>query len=625
MKNSTSSAVPADGTLLGIELGGTHTVALLASRDGQLLGRAESGPANLRLRTDAELVAHFQAVKESLGVPSAVGVGAAGARGADDARRVCRLLAQVWPGIPSRAGHDLESALAAASVEGAPEPNARVIVLAGTGSCTYGRNRAGGVAKVGGWGHLLGDRGSGYDIGFAALRRIIEDHDRQGEWSELAVRILRALQLGDPEELIAWVQQATKTDIAALATQVFATAPRSRDARELLAHAAQAIADDAAVCARQLGCRRRAVEFVFAGGVFTRQESQFKRVADRIRAQRPGMRDHFQVLHRESAWGAVALAREALEHRSTAAVKTVEKGRRPLLKTAKSADGRIEVILPVATDVSPTERRNPRSMTLDRLSVEKAVGVMIDEDATIASAIRPHGKSIARLVRLVARALSAGGRLIYVGAGTSGRLGVLDASECPPTFRTPPEWVQGIIAGGVQALWLSVEGAEDDVEGGARAVAFRKVGEHDVVVGIAASGRTPYVWGALAEARRRGAATALVCCNPHLRFPSGSKPDVVIDPDVGPEVLTGSTRLKSGTATKLILNMVTTLAMTQLGKVVSNLMVDLNPSNTKLRDRAIRIVQEITGCERAVAQLALEAAGWVVKDALEAVRRGRGS
>jgi N-acetylmuramic acid 6-phosphate etherase len=219
------------------------------------------------------------------------------------------------------------------------------------------------------------------------------------------------------------------------------------------------------------------------------------------------------------------------------------------------------------------------------------------------------------------KAFQSGGRLFYVGAGTSGRLGVLDASEIPPTFRAPREQVQGIIAGGRQALWSAVEGAEDDVQAGVLAIRNRAVISKDVVIGIAASGRTPFVWGALHEGNKRGAFTVLLCFNPAMR-PAVKKikdktwkPQVMITPDAGPEVLTGSTRLKSGTATKLILNMITTLAMTKVGKVIGNLMVDLNPSNVKLRDRAVRIISELTGVSHEAAREALTDSGWVVKTA----------
>jgi N-acetylmuramic acid 6-phosphate etherase len=245
--------------------------------------------------------------------------------------------------------------------------------------------------------------------------------------------------------------------------------------------------------------------------------------------------------------------------------------------------------------------------------------LMLREESGVGRALLKHRQKIARAVNWVTNSLAAGGRVFYVGAGTSGRLGVLDASECPPTFRADPEMIQGIIAGGREALWQAVEGAEDDAAAGAEALRFRGLEAKDVVIGIAASGRTPFVWGAIAEARKRKARSVLLCFNPSLKIQSGKGPDLFIAPDLGPEVLTGSTRLKSGTATKLILNILSTLAMVRLGKVVSNLMVDLNPSNVKLRERAIRIVQELTGTTKEKAQTALEQNGWVVKKAWQTV------
>ena len=260
-------------------------------------------------------------------------------------------------------------------------------------------------------------------------------------------------------------------------------------------------------------------------------------------------------------------------------------------------------------------------MKLDQLPIGTAVALMLSEEARVPRILLRWEHEIASAVRLVAGALRKGGRLFYVGAGTSGRLGVLDASECPPTFRAAPEMVQGIIAGGPAAVLRAVEGAEDDAPAGARAMIEKKISGRDVVLGIAASGTTPFVWGALAEAKQRRAKTVLLCFNPHLEIPRRMRPNLVIAPDLGPEVLTGSTRLKAGTATKLVLNAITTLAMVQLGKVASNLMVDVKPSNAKLRDRAVRILCELTGVESASARPALEATGWVVKKAASRLSR----
>jgi N-acetylmuramic acid 6-phosphate etherase len=264
-------------------------------------------------------------------------------------------------------------------------------------------------------------------------------------------------------------------------------------------------------------------------------------------------------------------------------------------------------------------------MGLDKFSVKDAIQLMLNEDKQIPAAIHKERERIERAVGMIVRAFRHGGRLLYVGAGTSGRLGVLDASECPPTFRTPPEMVQGIIAGGQRALWEAVEGAEDDPGAGARAIANRGVHKRDVVVGIAASGRTPFVWGGLMEAKRREAKTVLLCFNPKMEIPPQRRPDLVIAPKVGPEILTGSTRLKAGTATKLILNMLTTLAMVRLGKVVSNLMIDVKASNTKLRDRATRIVQQLAGADYASARAALEQVDWQIKPAVSALTRPKSS
>jgi len=273
--------------------------------------------------------------------------------------------------------------------------------------------------------------------------------------------------------------------------------------------------------------------------------------------------------------------------------------------------------------LSPTEGRHPRSINLDKLPLAKAIALMLSEDAKVPAKVLKEREAIEEAVQAIVQAFRHGGRLFYVGAGTSGRLGVLDASECPATFRTPPQMVQGIIAGGRTALWRAVEGAEDDTEGGGRAVAERGVTRRDVVVGITASGMAPFVWGALREGKRRQATTILLCFNPFLQIPASLRPRIALAPNLGPELLTGSTRLKAGTATKLILNIFTTLAMARLGKVKSNLMVDVQPANRKLRDRAVRIVQELTRVDYPTAQAALERSGWVVKNAAERLSRKR--
>ena len=241
--------------------------------------------------------------------------------------------------------------------------------------------------------------------------------------------------------------------------------------------------------------------------------------------------------------------------------------------------------------------------------------MFLREDATVAAAVARARDAIVAAVSQVEHAFRAGGRLFYLGAGTSGRLGVLDASECPPTFGTDPSMVQGIIAGGESALTRSIEGAEDDAAAGATALRERGIAANDIVVGIAASGATPFVRGGLEAARAVGAATVLVTCatppEAITRFA-----DVVVHVPVGPELVTGSTRLKAGTATKLVLNMLTTGAMVRLGKTYGNLMVDLQARNDKLRDRSERIVMEVLAVDRSAARAALESAGGSVRTAI---------
>jgi N-acetylmuramic acid 6-phosphate etherase len=261
-----------------------------------------------------------------------------------------------------------------------------------------------------------------------------------------------------------------------------------------------------------------------------------------------------------------------------------------------------------------TEKRNPRSAHIDTLSTQEIVDLINSEDRTVPQAVGSQRQSIAAAIDLIVNCFRAGGRLFYVGAGTSGRLGVLDASECPPTFGVKPTLVQGIIAGGRRALVRSIEGAEDHADDGAQAIDKKRVGPKDVVVGLAACGMTPFVHGALQRARQIGAATVFVTCAPEAV--KSLQADIIINPAVGPEVITGSTRMKAGTATKLVLNMLTTTAMIKLGKVHGNLMVDLRAVNNKLRDRSVRIVMDLTGLSRRQAQTLLRRADGKLKAAI---------
>jgi N-acetylmuramic acid 6-phosphate etherase len=598
-------AVKTNAWILGVESGGTKTSALLVDGGGRVVARAEAGACNLKLSDDAAVTRVMRQVKRQLpSRPSRIAWCGAGVRTERDRRRALALLAQVWPGTPALAASDRESGLLAGcgGAEG-------ILVIAGTGSNAFGCNARGQVERVGGHGQLLSDAGSGYDVARGGLRAVFAAWDQTRRWPALGARFLRAMGLNDPEQLVDWSVTAGKGEVAALAPEVFA-AWRARDwlAGRVIAEAARELSASAVLVARRLGYRRnQAFPVCLKGGLFERQPGYFKMVAAQIRRVFPKAK--LTLPRFEGAWGAVMMARGSGFRVQGSA------------DTASEAVPRDSATLASAL----TEQRNPRTMRLDRLGVPQLVETMLVEDARVVPAIRQRKREIERAVELIVNAFRRGGRLFYIGAGTSGRLGVLDASECPPTFSIDPEMVQGIIAGGAVALQRSVEAAEDDATAGAEALKFRGVRRGDVVAGIAASGRTPFVLGALAAARRLGASTVFLNFNPAFCWPRehGAPPDVTISVATGPEVVTGSTRLKAGTATKLILNMFTTLAMVRLGKVVGNLMVDVDPTCAKLRDRATRIVSALTGAGYDAARRRLEAAGWVVKDALRPVKASR--
>lgn len=268
-----------------------------------------------------------------------------------------------------------------------------------------------------------------------------------------------------------------------------------------------------------------------------------------------------------------------------------------------------------------TEQRNPHSMDIDARSTEEILKIINDEDKTVPYAVEKELPYIAQAVELIVKALKNGGRLLYFGAGTSGRLGVVDASECPPTFGTPYGMIKGYIAGGKEAMFRIQEGAEDYEENGAKDILLAQVTNKDVVCGIAASRRTPYVIGAVKKAKELGATTLYITCNPRENF-NIKEVDVAICPYVGPEVIMGSTRMKSGTAQKLVLNMLSTTAMIRMGKVYENMMIDLQMTNKKLVERSKRIVMTITGVGYDEASNYLQQAGGHVKTTLVMIKAG---
>jgi len=581
---------------LGIEGGGTRTTATLVDAADQVLASLSAGPGNLRLLDDEQLADLLDSIRDQLPTkPDRIGVGIAGVRTAADRERLTRAVARTWPNTPAFVGDDLLLAIEAESW--ASDCAGQVLLLSGTGSCCLGRHRSGASVKVGGRGHIIGDRGSACDIAVHALRSTVTISDIEAGWPALGADMLAFLQMNDPEALIEWSMSASKTEIASLAQVVFEAAATRQDeiAVAILRRASDRLSKDAVHCAARIATPGEKVQFLLNGSTLLKNPWFAKEVTAKILAARPG--SEVTRLSRPGTWGAIRLAR-----RLGAAAPSSQ----PFTPTTAPAAWR-----PVAA--APTEGRNPKSTGFAEMPLPQAIRLMLDEDATLPGKILAETAHLEWTVNEVVRAFAAGGRLFYCGAGTSGRLGILDASECPPTFRTPPWLVQGIMAGGSKALWSAVEGAEDDADAGRRAIEARSIKPNDVVIGLSASGHAPFIWGCLAEARRRGAKTVLVSCNPAYR--DHPLLDRAILPDTGPEVLTGSTRLKAGTATKLVLNLITTLALARSGKVMSNLMIDLKPSNSKLRGRAIRIVQDLTGADEAAARLALESSGWVIRHA----------
>ena len=589
--------------LLGIEGGGTRTSALLVEGTDTVLASFAVGPGNLKLLNGEELAALLASIRDQLPTqPDRIGIGMAGVRSASDRERLSRAVATTWPGVPSAVGDDLILALEAG--EWPTDCAAQVLQLSGTGSCCLGRHRTGNTVKIGGRGHIIGDRGSACDIAVHALRSTVTISDIDADWPRLGADMVAFLQMNDPESLIEWSMTASKAEIASLAQVVFEAASSRQDeiAVAILRRASERLSKDAVHCAARVAKPGEKVQFLLNGSTLLKNGWFADEVTAKILAARPG--SEVTRLSRPGTWGAIAMARGAGTHAEPKSVATPTE--------AKSTSWR-----PVAS--APTEGRNPKSTGFAEMPLAEAIKLMLSEDATLPGKVLAESVHIEWTVDAVAQAFASGGRLIYCGAGTSGRLGVLDASECPPTFRTPTSLVQGIIAGGRSALWSAVEGAEDDESAGVRSIASRSVTAQDVVISISASGHAPFIWGCLAEARRRGAKTVLVACNPGYR--DHPLLDCAILPDTGPEVLTGSTRLKAGTATKLVLNLITTLALARSGKVVSNLMVDLNPSNSKLRGRAIRIVRDLTGADEATAHKALDSNGWIIRQALAAIAK----
>ena len=572
--------------ILGVEGGGTKTAWVLAEREGEELRIVDQGKlpaANFRLATPERLRTIFLELPREI---DRAGIFLAGCGTAADRQSLARLCAEIWPTAKIITGSDRDSGLAAAlgHADG-------IAVNAGSGSSVTGR-RGDKIENAGGWGHILGDAGGGYFLSIQALRLILREYDLHRGEVQFTAKVLHALSLNTLDELVRWAQIADKMEVATLAPVVFEAAANG-DARvmEIIEEGAQVLTEYTEAVATRL--HLLAPKVILLGGLFHRDSIYTHAFRRRLKKNLPDAR--VATAERAPELGAAWLAAEMGDH------ATIEPRR---------LDEKIDNLA-----AALTEQRNPRSENLEKMSARELVELFVEEEKFVQEALRGAIVDLAKAVEIVSHSLGKGGRLFYVGAGTSGRLGALDASEIPPTFGAPAELVQGIIAGGATALSRSVEGAEDEENNGALAIDERGIKDRDVVLGITASGRTPFVLGALARAKSLRARTILLTCNPARS--QNIDADLAIDLATGPEILTGSTRLKAGTATKVALNIISTGAMVALGKVRGNSMIDLQIMSTKLRDRAVRLVSEINGSDYATAQKKLEANNWNLRAAVD--------
>ncbi len=570
--------------VLAIDCGATKTLLGLYRDDGTLLAERVAGPSNpVTCGFDACIATLAAEARAMLPGPqanlSAVGAAVAGT-GTDRLREaVAGALCEALSAERAVVTDDMRALLIANAGQGAA-----LVVLAGTGSGVSAQDASGNYLHIGGRGVHVGDEGSSYQLGIAALRAAAHAIDGTGPATALVAALTAAAGQSDFCHVPLWAAGAGKQDIAQLARTVTSAAERGDAvAMACVQDQARLLAEQAHVAYTRLQLPPDTPIYLFGGMI----------------EGAPIYRDAFRHALDALVPGNRPAQPEQLGH--AAAFALTQLAELPSEVVSHRAPERRSVVVP------PTERRAAKARPLDALTPGETVEAMNRADKQAVAAVAAQKDAVAAAIAAAAAALKCGGRIIYIGAGTSGRLGVLDASECPPTFGVSPDRVVGIIAGGDRALRRAGEAAEDSAPQGAADLqaACPDLGPNDFVLGIAASGTTPYTLGALAEARRANATTALLCCNPG----APADVDIPIRLDTGPEVLTGSTRLKAGTATKLVLNAISTGAMAQAGYVFEGLMVGLNAANAKLRARAARIVAALTDSNEGDADALLTRAG----------------
>jgi N-acetylmuramic acid 6-phosphate etherase len=576
-----------DKYVLGIEGGGSRTNWVYLKQtetQSDLIEEGDLPASNWKLTPEPRLRRLFMVLPKHA---THVGVFLAGCVTQQDRKRLQQLAQSIWTDASICAGSDRESGMAAAFGH-----RDGITVISGTGSAVTGK-KGKHIEKAGGRGHLLGDRGGAYVISIEGLRLALRTYDLEHRTSMLSQHILRDLALSDMEDLINWVQSADKTAISSLAPVLFETAMKGdQEMMEVIAAGARALARYTQSVATWLNYDSPDVRLL--GSIFLNQPiyvDLYKKALDSILKT-----NSIEICTTPGSFGAAWLASEGL----------------PLPGNLGDQFAQTDID---ALENAPTEQENPRAAGLSHRSTSDLISLFIEQEKDVMTALRSCEVQLAVAVDLLVSTLSKGGRLFYIGAGTSGRLGVLDASEIPPTFGESPDRVQGIIAGGVSALYKSIEGAEDETGKAIFTIHDRGVNALDVVCGITASGRTPFVLAALQEAKQIGARTILLTCNPARNHQQNW--DVEIDLPSGPEIITGSTRLKAGTVTKCALNILTTCSMIRLGRTKDNSMIDLKAVNSKLKLRAIKLVSRIKNISSDEAQNLLETCNWNVRQALE--------
>ncbi len=598
--------------VIGVDGGGSKTEAVVMDQIGQVLGRGQSISSNhhnvgleqTKMALQGAMAEALHEAELEINQIQAATWALAGVDRPQERALLLTLATDILPKVSVQVVND-----AVAALVGGAGQRYGIVLVAGTGMIAYGENETGDQARAGGWGYLL-DQGSAYALGLAALQAIARLAD-DGEATQLTQALLSLMALTQVSEIITWLYapQRQVADVAALAPIVLAAAEAGDlIALEMVVQGADALAMVGQQVARRLKLvaaipTEHPFPFVLSGGLLTSNVFYRQLVVQAVHTKMPQARPILP--QRDAAIGAAWLALESL-----GLIVTL---------TPLWADMETVFISPdsptgVKTTLWASEQRNRLTLALDHYPSLTVAGLMSLEDRQAIAAVREILPQIAIAIDHITNYMQQGGRLIYVGAGTSGRLGVLDAAECPPTFNTDPQQVIGLIAGGEKALTQSIEGAEDDPEAGRQALNDIQLRAQDCVVGLAASGRTPYVIGALTEAKRRGTLTLALVCN--LPSPIAETADLVLAPLVGSEVLTGSTRLKAGTAQKLVLNMLSTGAMVRLGKTYSNLMVDVQQNNHKLQARAQRIVAQAGEIDLADAATVLSHCDGEVKTAI---------